>query len=193
MDEMLKALVTAASKEPSRALAMFNRTSGAAIGLLGWVDPITLNNEHYAYVEVEAVLSTDNIRGTIESFEIYNPSEEEVQEVHETALNTQAQEKILKVYPVGEQLNIMRNLLLEMVSVLGVKEDDLVALGPFREMNGYIEEVVANNNARKEYFASSPDYVYISDEDAASKFETTLDGGLHEIYGARRSQLLPGI
>lgn len=193
MDGFLKALVASATCEKQRALVQFNRASGAAIGILGWVDPITLNNEHYRYVEVEACLSTDLVRGTIDSFEVYNPEEIETPEVFEVTLNTQAQTKVLKEYPISRQLNILRGVLTTIVDQLGISSEENPAVNELREMNGYIEEVLENNAARKEYFAESENFIYVSDAEAAANYEATLDGGLHEIYGARTTSLLPGV
>jgi len=192
-NEVLSALVDSASCKKVRALAQFNRASGAAIGILGWVDPITLNNEHYKYLEVEACLSTDMIKGTIDSFEIYNPAEIETPEVFEITLDTQAQTKVLKEYPISRQLNVLREALTAIVDQLGISTDDNPAIKELREMNGYIDEILENNAARKEYFAESEDFIYVSDAEVAANFEATLDGGLHEIYGARTTSLLPGV
>ena len=191
--EILDALVSSSGCHKQRALAQFNRASGVALGLLGWVDPITLNNEHYRYVEVEACLNTDRVRGTVDDFTVYNPDDEPVKDVFETELNAQAQTKVLKEYPISRQMNIMRNLLMAMAAKLDMTHENSPELNELREMSGYIDEILDNNASRKEHFAASPDYNYISVEDNEAEYEATLDGGLHEVYGSRTTSLIQGV
>ncbi len=191
--QMIDALVASSGCQKQRALAMFNRASGVALGLLGWVDPITLNNEHYRYIEVEACLNTDRVRGTVDDFTVYNPDDEPVKDVFETELNAQAQTKVLKEYPISRQMNIMRNLLTAMAEKLGMTHETSPELNELREMSGYINEILENNASRKEHFATSPDYNYISVEDNEAEYEATLDGGLHEVYGSRTTSLIQGV
>ncbi|MNC35634.1 hypothetical protein D3C87_1951550 [compost metagenome] len=53
-------------------------------------------------------------------------------------------------------------------------------------MNDYIVEVKTANNLRKEFYAGSSDYIYITLADEAAAEEAQLEGGLHEAYGAKQ-------
>lgn len=192
-NDVIAALAGVGESQKQRALAFFNKASGAAIGILGYVDPSTLNNEHYTYVEIQCDLFNDRIRGTLDNYEIYNPENEEIPTIDEAALNAQAQAKVLSEYPLARQLNVLRDVVKTIVEQLDLKAADHPAIAALQEMDGFIEDVLQNNTSRKNYFANSPDFNYVSDEQLAEKLEAQLEGGLHEVYGARRVELLPGV
>ncbi|MNU53510.1 hypothetical protein D3C71_425430 [compost metagenome] len=176
----------------TRVLLQFNKISGAFTAVFGWVDPTTLNNDFFVYVEHEAFdFQNHEVRGTYPDFTVVERSQVELT-VYESQLDLAAQQKITKQYPVINQVNAIGNAIEHLGRVvqnlLGDNPDPQLtaALLALDEMNDYIVEVKTANNLRKEFYAGSSDYIYITLADEAAAEEAQLEGGLHEAYGIGR-------
>lgn len=175
----------------TKVLLQFNKVSGAFTAVLSYVDPETLNNEFYIYVEWEEFdFQNDEVRGTYPDFTVA-PRIDSSLIVFESQLDMSAQQKITKRYPVINQVNNIGNAIEQLGRVvqgmLGDNPDPRLAeaLAKLDEMNEYITEVKTANNLRKEYYAGNSEYVYVSLEQQSAETEAQLEGGLHEAYGAR--------
>lgn len=161
-----------------RVLVQFNKVNGTIITHMGWIDPETLNNDYYLYEEVELDPSTETVVGSYGNLQVVKIAEQPLT-ITEVGLNALAAAKITKEYTVEDQLNIMARLLQKLAETNGVEHEELA------EMIDYIDEVRQANALRKESYAASADYNYISDEQAQATVEQQLEGGLHEAYGPR--------
>jgi hypothetical protein len=176
----------------TKVLLQFNKISGAFTSVIGWVDPATLNNDYFVYVEHEAFdFRNSEVRGTYPDFTVVERSQAE-QVVYESQLNLAAQQKITKRYPVINQVNAIGNAIEQLGRVvqgmLGDKPDVQLAqvLATLDEMNDYVTEVKTANNLRKEYYAGSSDYIYVSLAEETAVQDAQLEGGLHEAYGSNQ-------
>lgn len=176
--------------ETSKVLLQFNKISGASTGILSWVDPATLNNDFYVYVEYDGFnFQEDEVRGTYPNFEVVNRVQADVI-YYESQMDLAAQQKITKAYPVINQVNNIGNAIVEIGKAVTamlpeVPEGLAAALAKLEEMNAYITEVKVANNTRKEFFKTAPGYIYVSIADEEAAAAAQLEGGLHEVYGAK--------
>jgi hypothetical protein len=124
-----------------------------------------------------------NADGTFsDAFSVEKRSDQKEQ-VFEKMLNMQAEQKITKVYPLVDQVN----LLVKAIQRLG-QEHDLLELPEFTalsEMTSYIDQCIATNQAKKEFYSESPDVEYISDEQVEADLAIRMEGGIHEALGSR--------
>lgn len=175
----------------TKVLLQFNKISGAHTAVLGWVEPATLNNEYYIYVVHENFdFQEDEVRGNYPDYEVVRRVDAPLM-MFEAQLDLSAQQKITKRYPVINQLNNVGNAIVEIgrvvQSILGDHPDLALvdALVVLDEMNDYITEVKQANKLRKEHYAASPEFVYVSLEQEYADQEAQLEGGLHEAYGPK--------
>lgn len=191
-DTIQSSLSVAAMSMPSgktRALLQFNKITGAFVAMLSYVDPDTLNNEYYTYAEAELDFENDMVVGDYPNFQI-QPALASKPRFTEEDMDKMVQVKITKRYPVVKQLNIVSNVLDSITNavqkLLPEPDENLSeSMHQLNEMRAYINEVKQANALRKEFYASNPDFEFISKEQAASEYERQLEGGLHEAYGAR--------
>ena len=93
----------------TRVLLQFNKISGAFTAVIGWVDPTTLNNDFFIYVEHEAFdFNNHEVRGTYPDYEVVERSQVALT-VYESQLDLAAQQKITKRFPVINQVNMIGN------------------------------------------------------------------------------------
>ena len=197
-----------------KALLQFNKVNGALTMVLTALDPSTLNQEYYTYVETEfdfendkVVSKVDNTKpGTVNDWVVMAKADLP-QEVYEEQLDSLARDKITKLYPVIQQVNLVGKAVValdENIVAVGQRLDKIIELlgeskehpplllqsvvGDLVEMQSYIAEVKQANALRKEYFKESDAHVFISSEDAQAQLDAVLEGGVHEAFGARPSQ-----
>lgn len=185
--EYLGSEIIRASEDTERvkALGVFNKVSGAPIVIMQYVDPTTLNNDDYSYVEVEASITNDTIVGDIDNFEIVG-RDEAPPIVYERAMNQQATDRVTKEYPLVAQINILRDVVTFLTESLEIEgKDEHPAIQALKDMNDYIADVLEINTARKAYYAESDAVNYMSSEDEALEFERATEGAIREQLGYR--------
>jgi len=163
------------------AILQFNRTSGAFIVALHaeGIDISTLGAQDlFVYVEDEWDFSSSEVVGNYPDYKVVNKDELPAK-VYERNLDALARDKITKRYPVIQQVNVLGRAIMALSKEMGVEQDEL------EELLDYILEVKKGNQARKEFYAASPDYEYISTEQEDNQQSARLDGGVHELYGPR--------
>lgn len=174
----------------SRVLLQFNKISGALTAVLGWVDPQTLNNDYYVYVDVENFdYNEQEVVGNYPDYKIRSKAAAGAV-LYERQLDLAAQQKITKAYPVINQVNNIGNAINELGRVVRglLKKPDPAleaALEKLDEMTDYITEVKDANNERKAYYATAEGYTYITIAQEEQAMADQLEGGLHEVYGAK--------
>jgi hypothetical protein len=175
----------------TKVLLQFNKVSGAHTAVLGWVDVATLNNEFFVYAEADNFdFQTHEVRGTYPNHQVVSRIDSDLV-FFERQMDLAAQQKITKAYPVINQVNYIGNAIEHLGRVvqglLGDNPDPQLAeaLKTLDEMNDYISEVKQANNTRKEYYANAEGYIYVSLEEEAAGQAAQLEGGLHEVYGAK--------
>lgn len=170
-----------------RCLAQFNKTSGAFICFLSYVDPATLNQVYYEYVEMEVDPERQTVRGKIDDYKVVTIAEEPTR-IYERVLRGKCQNKILKEYALDNQLDIIRSVVQEIAEQLASKYKGFapVDLEALQEMNAYIDEVKASHKKIVESYKRRRDYEFISIEQEQREIEEQMEGGLHELaYGPR--------
>lgn len=174
----------------TKVLLQFNKLTGALVSTLTYVDPETLNNEFFLYVEEEMDFNEDIVTGKYPDYKIVHRDEMKPM-VTEANMDFTVQEKITKVYPAIKQINIVSDAITQLAKalieskVVETKGELHEAIAALEEMRGYINEVRKANEIRKEYYKDNPDFTYISKEDQERELEEQLEGGLHEVYGGR--------
>lgn len=146
-------------------IIQFNKLTKEFITVLSPVENISyLNHTNYVYSD-EVMIDEDNevVVGNADSWEIKAIADLPFV-VKEDDLNTLARERIMKSYPLESQLNILGGVLEKVAETNAIECEDLKA------MNDFIDEVRRVNKLRKEYYANSAEFNYISTED----FESTL-------------------
>lgn len=146
-------------------IIQFNKLTREFITVLSPVEDMSyLNHTNYVYSD-EVMIDEDNevVVGNADSWEITAIADLPF-EVKEDDLNTLARERIMKNYPLESQLNILGDVLEKVAEANAIECEDLKA------MNDFIDEVRRVNKLRKEYYANSEEFNYISTED----FESTL-------------------
>lgn len=161
------------------ALLQFNKVSGAFVTAMSYVDPATLNNDFFDYIEVtEFDLEYDVVVGTRDSYTIVD-RRTLPEQVYESAIDAIARDKITKEYPVVQQVNIIGRAIIALSDALGVPQDELT------EMLAYINEVKRVNSLAKSFYQESPAYEFITLEEEEAAETDRLEGGINEAYGAR--------
>lgn len=151
-------------------LLQFNKSNGEFITTLEQVPSDWLNHELYHYTDVINIDEENEVVvGTWDNFEIVAKSEQPF-EISEDALNQLARERITREYPIESQLNIIGGVLERVAEANGVDCEELKA------MNDMVSEIRRTNALRKEFFASNPEYTYVSSSDAKSVLEKKYAG-----------------
>lgn len=154
------------------ALAQFNKITKVFVMIMQRPEDISgLNHDFYLYKEIEIDRDKEKVIGNYDNFRVA-AIESEPLEINEDGLNQLAREKILKVYPMHDQLTILGQTLEKIADAVGVECEDL------KEMNDYIAEVKRLNNLRKEFYASDPSYKYMSTEEFEELFIARREGGV---------------
>jgi hypothetical protein len=158
------------------ALAQFNKINGLFTMVLGKVSDVSkLNHEFYFYREIEIDIHNEIVVGNIDNFQIVSIHSQPL-EIRENSLNLYAREKIIEEYPLERQLTILGLTLEKLVDAAGIEAEDL------KDMNEFIAEVKRINGVKKEFFAQSPDYRYISTDDQEQIIQEKYQGAISE-YG----------
>lgn len=174
------------------ATALFNKQNGV------FITPISIPLEESQYdkslYEGRSILFNfaqdvliggliKNADGTFsDAFTVMKQSEQK-EKIYEKMLNMQAEQKITKVYPLVNQIN----LLVKAIQRLGTEHDllehpEFTALS---EMVSYIDQCIATNQAKKEFYSESPDVDYISDDQLKAELAAKMEGGIHEALGPK--------
>jgi DNA-binding Lrp family transcriptional regulator len=165
-----------------KALAQFNKLNKMFTTIIGMVENVSmLNHDLFLYKEINIDLDKEKVVGNYDNFEIINIQNAPL-EITEDSLNLIAREKILNEYPIERQLSILGSILEKVAISAGVDCDDL------KEMNDFINEIRRVNGVRKEFYASNPDYKYMSTEEFNEMIEKMYEGGIQE-YGKRTNDL----
>lgn len=160
----------------------FNKANGVLMhhGSQQPLDQMT-GLEYYEIVEVQMDLEQQTVVGVYPDYEI-----KLISDVPEPFYESQADltmaAKITKKYPVVEQVNILARAILQLAEHHGE------ALPELQEMLSYIQLCKDTNRSTKEFYRDSPDFVYISNEQADEDFNALFEGGIHEHLGARQIQ-----
>jgi len=154
------------------ALAQFNKVTKVFTMILQRPDDISaLNHEYFLYREIMIDRDKEKIVGDYDTFRVA-AIENEPLEINEDTLNALAREKILKEYPMHDQLSILGTTLEKLADAVGVECDEL------KEMNDYIAEIRRINKLRKDFYESDPAYKYMSTEDFEALFIAQREGGV---------------
>lgn len=174
------------------ATALFNKQNGVFVTTVGipfedsQYDKTLYEGRSILFNFAEDVLIGKlllNKDGTFsDAFQVIKQSEQKEQ-MFEYVLNRQAEQKITKRYPLVDQIN----LLVKAVQRLGQEHDlaDLPEFTALGEMISYIDQCIAVNQAKKEFYSESPDVDYFSDEKLDADLAERMEGGIHEALGAR--------
>ncbi len=170
----------------------FNKTNGAFIAAAWNVDVETMGGTDYLqHVQVASFDSNvEEVVGYYPDFKIVSIEELGGSPILESDVDKGAAEKVTKEYPVAKQVNIISNALLEVARALNLPEKneagELTAIGKLGDMRTYIEEVLGDNERRKQFYRENPNIRYVSAEDEARTQAEVLEGGIHELLGARK-------
>lgn len=123
-------------------------------------------------------LIIDNDGNYTENFEVVRLDETKPIRTEES-LNMTVEYKITTKYPIIEQVNILSR------AVQKLATEAKVDLPELKEMVSFIELCLETNENQKEFFRTSDDYIYISNEQQRAEASERMEGGLHEAVGAR--------
>lgn len=171
------------------AVALFNKQNGIYISVSNYLpeDMDKIDTDLYIAREVMFDFTNDTIEGdiiinkdgtTTDDFKVVDKSEVRPV-IYETQLNSRAEYKITKRYPVIEQINILSR------SLQLIAEKTGTALPELEELTDYIKLCLDTNKAQKEFYRGSPDVTYITEEEHTERESARFEGGLHEIIGPR--------
>lgn len=113
------------------------------------------------------------------NFEIKDQHEVMSRRITESQMDTNCAYKITKRYPIVKQLNVLSEALTKLATHAGVELDDLA------EMLDYIKQCRTTNQTKKDFYAESPDWDYVTNEQNAEDQALRLEGGIHEKIGPR--------
>ena len=160
-----------------QALAQFNKLNGMFTTVLSMVEDVSmLNHDFYDYKEITIDLYNETVVGNIDNYKIVSIHEGPL-EINEDMLNALARDKIVKEYPIENQLTILGNVLEKLADNAGIEAEDL------KEMNDYISEIKRTNKIRKEFYANNPDYDYKSTEELDEMIEKKYEGSIQAYNG----------
>lgn len=160
------------------AVLQFNTITGAFITATTGDIKTLGGKEHFTYIEAEWDFTHDAVIGKYPNYQVVD-SRTLPTVVYESSLDMIARDKITKEYPVIQQVNILGRAIMKLSVELKIDQEELL------EMFSYIDQVKQTNAITKEEYKESPAYDYISLEQQAADFDATLEGGVHELYGAR--------
>lgn len=153
-------------------LAQFNKINKTFIMLMQKPDDLDLlNHDLYLYKEIEIDVEAESINGNYDSYTVVSIADQP-REINEDTLNEFARDKIIRQYPLEDQLSILGTMLERVADSVGIECEEL------KDMNDFIAEVKRTNQIRKDYFAANPDYTYYSTEDLDAIQAEKYDGGI---------------
>jgi len=157
------------------ALAQFNKLNKKFTTVLALIeDQSLLNHDLYLYREIEIDINNENVRGTYDSYEIYDVNATPL--MTEDLLNTMARNRIVEKYPLESQLSILGSVLEQVADANAISCDEL------KEMNDFISEVRRVNGIRKEFYRTNSQFEYKSTEDIDAEIAEKYEGAIQE-YG----------
>jgi hypothetical protein len=157
------------------ALAQFNKLNKKFTTVLALIeDQSLLNHDLYLYREIEIDINNENVRGTYDSYEIYDVNATPL--MTEDLLNTMARNRIVEKYPLESQLSILGSVLEQ------VADANAISCNELKEMNDFISEVKRVNGIRKEFYRTNSQFEYKSTEDIDAEIAEKYEGAIQE-YG----------
>lgn len=171
------------------AVLMFNKLNGMYISAINLApeEYCNIDTNMYTYRLAKFDFVNDIVEGQLtlqedgtfkDDFKVVDKTEQK-QVVNELQLNTAAEYKITKRYPVIEQVNVLSRAISKLAEQLGAELTEL------DEMNDYIKLCLDVNAAQKEFYRESPDVIYVTDEERIETESRRFEGGLHESVGPR--------
>lgn len=155
-------------------LAQFNKLTREFITFIEPINTSFLNHKNYVYSDVVLVdEENETLVGNADQWEIKLISELPF-EVKENELNALARERILRSYPIENQLTIIGQTLEKVAEKAGIDSEEL------KSMNDFVEEIRRVNKLRKKFYSESPDYNYVSSEDFENRIERKYRGAIDE-------------
>jgi hypothetical protein len=160
------------------AILQFNTITGAFVtALTGDIETLG-GKDFFTYVEADWNFTHDTVIGNYPDYHVVDTRQLPTK-IYESSLDMIARDKITKEYPVIQQVNILGRAITKLSEALGIEQEEMT------ELLSYIAQVKQTNAVTKQEYQESPDYDYISIEQEAADYEATLEGGVHELYGAR--------
>ena len=160
-------------------IAQFNKITGEYITMHHWHENHALETVYSKYLEVEFDPNLFGHIGNYDDFQIV-PIDQVPVLVPEEHLDTLAEDKILRDYSYGKQLNMLSASILKLAEHVGCPLPEL------EEMVSSIAETLRKNQLRKDSHEANPESQYVSKEQAAATLSRQLEGGLHEALGPRK-------
>lgn len=161
------------------AQLFFNKANGKLV-TVGSAQPLEHieGKEYYIIVDADFDMINDKVVGDYPDYKIVSRADAP-QEYYESQADGAMAAKITKRYPVVEQVNVLGRAIQALAKFHGEELEELT------EMLEYIKLCKDTSRSTKEFYRDSPDYIYISNEQAAEDFNAQFEGGLHEFIGAR--------
>lgn len=160
-------------------IAQFNKITGDYITLHLWHENHALEQVYSKYLEVEFDPVLYGHIGNYDNFEIV-PIDQVPVLVTEESLDVLAEDKVLRDYSYGRQLNLLGASIMTLANHVGCPLPEL------EEMLSSISETLRKNELRKQSHDKNPESLYVSKERAAIILSRQLEGGLHEAHGPRK-------
>lgn len=156
----------------TEGLAQFNKLNKKFTTVLGMIeDTSLLNHDLYYYAPVTIDINSETIIGTYDNFQVVSihslPTE-----ITEEMIDQLARDKIVQKYPLERQLSIIGSLLEKIADASGIECEEL------KDMNDYIAEIKRTNAIRKEFYATNPDYRYLSTEEVEQIISEKYEGSI---------------
>lgn len=160
------------------AWAQFNILNGVLTGVHKLEPLETMNTVNFEYRQIRINRKTQKVVGDVNTYRVVNIAEEP-EDVFEVALDSQAEDKIAKVYSIEHRLNTIEGVLMSIAQKVGVEAPELY------EINEHVKQVYADNELRKRSYAADPEFNYISRGQMDEESLLQHEGGLHELAGPR--------
>ncbi|MBE0438305.1 MAG: hypothetical protein IBX57_00865 [Gammaproteobacteria bacterium] len=155
-------------------LAQFNKANGVFTTIIDDVEDLELlNHDLFYYKRVVINPSTQVVLGNYVNFNVVNIQDLPTS-ITEEQVDVLAREKIVSVYPIEKQLNILSGAIISLSEKLGVEIPEI------KEMQSFIEEVLRINKIRKMSYMDNPDYDYKTEDDVRLEFYLKHEGGILE-------------
>lgn len=157
----------------------FNKVNGKFLHAATFVPLDQIGGQEYVnIVEADFDMINDKVVGLYPDFKVQDRSEGP-EEYYEAYADTAMATKITKRYPVVEQVNVLGRALMILAKHHGEELEEL------QEMLEYIKLCKDTNRTTKEFYRDSPDYIYVSNDEAAEEHASRFEGGIHEFLGPR--------
>jgi len=157
-----------------KVLLQFNKHNGAHTATLGWVDPTTLNNEHYVYETVEVFnADTDEVVGFYPNHKVQKRDLSK-HTVYEFDVDDGTHQAITSQYPLTDQLNILTQMVQVMADRMfwqggSTNATFTRAKNALDEMRTTITTERQRGRTNKAALMADPNVTYVSNEQYAEQ------------------------